>query len=159
MEVHRWQRLTHGTGHYAATGFADADGEPCLLFWIREVADLDGRWTGALSLPYRLSLDAAMAGTVRLTPHPVVPAPGTPAPETGVQHLVLDDGDTVHLPATHHTPGSVDVSYERRTVSVTSDGTRTVVTDVAGPVHVVVDGPVVEVCTGTALVGLGTSGR
>lgn len=158
MQVDRWQRLTHGAGHYAATGFADADGEPCLLFWIREVADVDGSWTGALSLPYRLSLDAAMAGVVRLTPHPVVPAPGAYDRETDVQHLLLDEGGTVHLPATHHTSGSVDVRYERGTVSVTSNGTQTVVTDVPGPVHVVVDGPVIEVCTGTALVGLGTSG-
>ena len=34
-----------------------------------------------------------------------------------------------------------------------------IVPDVAGPVHVLLDGPVVEISTGTALVGLGVVGR
>lgn len=151
MRVDRWQRLTHGTGHYAATEFVDADGHPCLLFWIREVADLNGAWAGALSVPYRLSLDGEGDGPVRLTPHPNVPAPGADDRE-GVQHLVLAQGDTLQLT-------SVDVRYSRGTVTVTSDDTTTLVPDVQGPVHVLVDGPVVEVCTGAALVGLGTRGR
>jgi len=156
MRVERWQRLTHGAGHYAATQFLDADGQPCLLFWIREVADLDGAWTGALSVPYRLSLDSA--GQVGLTPHPAVPTSGTDDPEDGVRQLVLAQGDAVHLAPSAHGHGSVDVRYQRGTVTVTSDATRTVIPDVRGPVHVLVDGPVVEVCTGTALVGLGTTG-
>lgn len=152
MRVDRWQRLTHGTGHYAATEFVDAAGEPCLLFWIREVADADGAWTGVLSVPYRLSLDPDRADLVRLTPHPAVPAPGEEAHRAGVQHLVLAEGDATQLT-------SVDVRYSPGTVTVTSDDTTTVVPDVQGPVHVLVDGPVVEVCTGAALVGLGTTGR
>jgi len=147
MHVERWQQLTHGTGHYAATEFSDADGQPCLLFWIREVADPDGAWTGALSLPYRLSLGGSAAAPLRLAPHPVVPAPDAVEREDGVRHLLLSEGAAVEL-------ASVDVSYERGAVTVASDGTETVVRDVAGPVHVIVDGPVVEVCTGTTLVGL-----
>jgi beta-fructofuranosidase len=159
MQVERWQRLTLGTGHYAATEFVDADGRPCLLFWIREVADHDGAWTGALSVPYLLSLDETGADPVRLTPHPVVPAPDAGDREGGVQHLVLTDGEAVHLPPAGGTTSSIDVRYELGTVSVTWDGTQTVVPDATGPVHVLVDGPVVEVCTGTALLGLGSTGR
>ncbi|HEY6796345.1 MAG TPA: glycoside hydrolase family 32 protein [Kineosporiaceae bacterium] len=159
MRVERWQRLTHGTGHYAATGFIDADGHPCLLFWLREVADPDGAWTGALSLPYRLSLDHTLAGPLRLTPHPVVPPPGTDDPDGGVRHLVLAQGDAVRLAPAGHLPWSAAVRYEHGTVTVTSDGASTVTADAPGPVHVFVDGPAVEVCTGTALVGLATAGR
>jgi len=156
MQVERWQRLTHGTGHYAATEFVDADGQPCLLFWIREVAHLEGAWTGALSVPYRLSLDPAAANGVRLTPHPVVPAPGGDVRSTGVRHLVLAEQDLVHLTPAGHVPSHVEVRREHGTVTVTSYDTRTVIEDVPGPVHVLVDGPVVEVCTGSALIGFGT---
>jgi beta-fructofuranosidase len=156
MQVERWQRLTHGTGHYAATEFVDADGQPCLLFWIREVADPEGAWTGALSVPYRLSLDSAHSDLVRLTPHPVLPAPGADIRKTGVRHLVLAEQDVVHLTPAGHAPSHVEVRRQHGTVTVTSSDTRTVVEDVPGPVHVLVDGPVVEVCTGSALIGFGT---
>ena len=152
MRVERWQQLTHGTGHYAATEFADADGQPCLLFWIREVADPDGSWTGALSLPYRLSVDGRLDAPVRLSPHPVLSAAAADDRDDGVRHLILAEGDIVES-------DSVSVRYERGTVTVASDESRTVVPDVSGPVHVVIDGPVIEVCTGTALVGLATTGR
>ncbi|MFC7597605.1 glycoside hydrolase family 32 protein [Terrabacter sp. GCM10028922] len=158
MRVDRWQRLTHGTGHYAAMQFVDDDGQPCLLFWIREIADPDGAWTGALSVPYRLSLDSAAADPVRLTPHPTVPPPGADDPRAGVRHIALADGDAVHLTPTGPPHLAVDVRYERGTVIVTSNGTQTMVPEVPGPVHVLVDGPVIEVCTGTALVGLTTNG-
>jgi beta-fructofuranosidase len=151
MHVRRWQRLTHGTGHYAATQFVDADGESCLLFWIREIADADGAWAGALSIPYRLSLDSTIPDLVRLTPHPAVPPPSANPSETGVRHLVLADGEAIRL-----TPAPIEVRHERGTVTVTSPSTRTAVHEVPGPVHVLIDGPVVEVCTGTALIGLGT---
>jgi O-glycosyl hydrolase len=88
-----------------------------------------------------------------------VPTSGTDDPEDGVRQLVLAQGDAVHLAPSAHSHGSVDVRYQRGTVTVTSDATRTVIPDVRGPVHVLVDGPVVEVCTGTALVGLGTTAR
>jgi beta-fructofuranosidase len=158
MHVDRWQRLTYGTGHYAATEFTDAEGEPCLLFWIREVADADRRWTGALSIPYRLSLDGPATDRVRLTPHPVVPAPATDVHGTDVRHLTVVDGDALRLTPAGHTHAPVEIRYEQDTVTVTANGTRTVVPDVPGPVHVVIDGPVAEVCTGSALVGLGTNG-
>jgi beta-fructofuranosidase len=151
MRVERWQRLTHGAGHYAATHFLDAEGEPCLLFWIREVAAGDGAWTGALSVPYRLGLDSAIPDLVRLTPHPAVPPASADPSETGVRHLMLGEDGAIHL-----APSSVEVRHERGTVIVTSPGTQTVVHDTPGPVHVLIDGPVVEVCTGTALIGLGT---
>ena len=146
MHVERWQRLTRGTGHYAATAFSDADGQPGLLFWIREVADPDGAWTGVLSLPYRLSLDSAAAAPLRLAPHPAVPGPNDVDREDGVHHLLLPEGGAVELP-------SVDISYQRGTVTVRSEGAQSVVPDVDGPVHVIVDGPVVEVCTGSTLLG------
>jgi beta-fructofuranosidase len=112
MRVRRWQRLTAGGGPYAPTAFADAAGQPCLLFWLRGVGDPAGGWTGALSLPYRLGL---RGDELRLAPHPqVLRALGAGLP--GVRHVVVPGAD--------------------------------------GPVHVVRDGPLVEVCTGTAVTGI-----
>jgi len=75
---------------------------------------------------------------------------------SGVRHVVLTEGDTVHLTPAGHVPSYVAVRHEHGTVTVTSYDTETVVPDVPGPVHVLVDGPVVEVCTGSALIGFGT---
>ena len=150
MRVDRWQNLTYGSGHYAATAFADADGQPCLLFWIREIADVGGAWTGALSIPYRLGLDAGAGDRLQLAPHPVVPAARGNGRTGSVRHLVLTDPDAVDL-------GPAGVRYGQGTVTIASHSVHTVVPDVAGPVHVLVDGPVVEVCTGTAVVGLGAT--
>ena len=62
-----WTQITHGGGHYAATTFLDADNRPCIIFWIRGIADLDTGWSGALSIPYRLSV---VDGALHLRPHP-----------------------------------------------------------------------------------------
>ena len=63
-----WQRLTHGA-HYAASAFRDAEGRPSLIHWLRGVADPDGRWVGAHSVPHVLRLDG---DRVVPEPHPVV---------------------------------------------------------------------------------------
>ena len=49
-----WQRLTYGPSLYAASTFADAEGEPGLVAWLREVGDVESGWMGAHSLPVRV---------------------------------------------------------------------------------------------------------
>jgi beta-fructofuranosidase len=70
FETRSWQRLTRGA-HYAASAFTDADGRPCLLHWLRGVADLDEGWAGAHSVPHVLRLDG---DRVVAEPHPAVAA-------------------------------------------------------------------------------------
>ncbi len=64
-----WGRLTHGPSYYAPSFFRDADGRPCLTFWMRGVHDLDAGWASAHSLPHVLSLDGDV---LVATPHPDV---------------------------------------------------------------------------------------
>jgi beta-fructofuranosidase len=71
MRIDHWSDLTHGPGHYAPSTFLDADAQPCVIFWIRDVADAVAGWSGALSIPYRLSL---VDDRLALTPHPAVTA-------------------------------------------------------------------------------------
>lgn len=63
-----WQRLTHGA-HYAGSAFADREGRPCLVHWLRGVADLDEGWAGAHSVAHVVGLEE---GRVVLRPHPAV---------------------------------------------------------------------------------------
>ena len=66
-----WSRLSHDTISYAMTSFADRDGRPCVMFWIREdPADdpTEKAWAGAQSLPMIVSINADRS--VRLDPHP-----------------------------------------------------------------------------------------
>ena len=65
----RWQRLTYGPGHYAATAFADADGRPCLMMWIRGVGGAEAGWVGAQSLPMTMSLEG---DRLAIQPHRVI---------------------------------------------------------------------------------------
>ncbi|RYU12882.1 glycoside hydrolase family 32 protein [Nocardioides iriomotensis] len=68
FEARSWQRLTHGA-HYASSAFRDADGRPCLIHWLRGVADLEAGWAGAHSVPHVLGL---AGDRVVLSPHPAV---------------------------------------------------------------------------------------
>ena len=127
-----WQQLTHGVP-YAATAFTSRDGRPVLLTWLREVADLEAGWAGALGLP--LSVDV-VAGRV-------------------VLDLLLDPGGVLVLaPSSEPVPvrdrdGSLvaEVAADADAVVVTSSGTGRALRlpRGPGPVRVAVDGPVLEV--------------
>ncbi|MBA2695762.1 MAG: glycoside hydrolase family 32 protein [Actinobacteria bacterium] len=82
VDVERWQQLTYGPSHYAASAFRDADGAVSVVTWLREAGSQegeDGGWAGAMSLPMRL---AAPEGRLSLTLHPsVAAARGEPAPD------------------------------------------------------------------------------
>jgi beta-fructofuranosidase len=119
-----WRRLTYGAP-YAGSTFTDAKGRRCLLHWLRDVADPDGNWAGAHSVPHVLHLDG---DRLIAEPHPaaasaaVVLLPGT-RQIAGDAVLSLDD-DVLH----------VDLGEEWFTMSCTG-----------GKVQVIVDGGVVEV--------------
>jgi beta-fructofuranosidase len=130
-----WQRLTHGVP-YAATAFTARDGRPALLTWLRDVADPAAGWAGALGLPLalevvgdRVVLDLLVdpGTTLSWKPDPA----GTSVQDargTTVAELAADPDEVVLAPA----GGGPSLRLPRG----------------AGPVRVVVDGPVLEVLHG-----------
>ncbi len=126
FEVAAWHRLTYGPAHYAGSAFTDATGSPCLLHWMRGVADRAGDWAGAHSVPHALSLhgDRLVA-----RPHPAVAAHCCPlAPG---EEVVLGEASV------RHAGTSVDVrtSAEEFAMPCAPDDS----------VQLLVDGAVVEV--------------
>lgn len=152
-----WQRLTYGESYYAPTFFRDRDGQPCLMFWLRGARDAQAGWAGAHSVPYLLHVSD---GSLHLDVHPEVrtaldrtsgrddlsPRIATwTAPE---EELVLtsEDGPLAHL---RLTPDGLQVTAQ--------EGTHTVPSARDGDVHVLADGPVVEVSLSDAVYAVGAS--
>ena len=55
-----WGTFSHGHQLYATTTFADGDGRPCAMSWMRErnnTAPEGSPWCSAMSLPHRLRLE------------------------------------------------------------------------------------------------------
>lgn len=126
----RWQRIGFG-GHYAPTTFLDADDRPCIIFWLRDVTG--GTDGGTASDP---DGDPAWAGAISVP-----------------YRLAVTDDDVLRLvphPAVAAAAARLD---------------EVVVTEVPAarpgddPLVVIEDGGVVEVCSGTAVVGLRGAGR
>jgi beta-fructofuranosidase len=154
FNAERWTRLTYGdTDHYAASAFIDADGQPGLTFWIRGIGDHASGWMGAISIPYRISL---VDGNVSLTPHPgvrpsqsslrgVLGLDWTPSADKPTDQVSISSASGLTL-ATLETSGSL--------LTVSSPGGVVQLPLGPGPVHVLADGPVLEICTGPAIAGL-----
>ncbi len=156
LQVDNWALLNHGRGHYAPTTFLDGDGEPCIIFWIRGIADEAAGWSGALSVPYRLSV---VADRLTLTPHPALAA-GRPDPATTVGFTWRPDADGSRF--------GLDSPDGHRVVDLAVRGDRLVISTpddeagmpiAAGDIHVLVDGPLVEIATQQAVVGLPVRSR
>lgn len=144
-----WTRIGYGHGHYAPTPFTGPQGETGLFFWIRGVGDPADGWAGAISAPYllsvvdgRVALDPLRTGRDRVEGSEVA------------RWLTSNggDGDLVIFG-----PDGSPVA------SVVADGPDLIVEAGGAPVRVprgpgavsaLLDGSVLEVCTGTALVGL-----
>lgn len=148
FEGTEWTQITHGGGHYAVTVFFDADSLPCAIFWIRGIADLEAGWAGALSIPYRLSV---IDDVLHMRPHPnAMEAFGENGGDPHITLLEVDEIDGFH----HN---SVDVTSGRHELVVSVGSTHLRIPSVRGKpaetLTVIVDGPVLEVCTGTSIAG------
>lgn len=144
FDAEAWGRLTYGDGLYAPSLFFDAEGAPCLQFWIRGVGDHDAGWEGAHSVPYRLGRDGAI---LTATPHPDVAAHrGALAADGRVDGLTADVEWTA--PAgrlTVSSGGSVAaVVHKRDADAVVRVGPREWTVPVGEGVRIIVDGPVLE---------------
>lgn len=153
-----WGRLTYGDSYYAPSLFIDADGHPCLSFWMRDVADVEAGWASAHSVPYRLHVDG---DRLIAAPHPDVSAHRShPASGDQVDGLAADvewDGEGELMVSSASEP----VVEIRRSADdlVIQLGSATHVVPVVGSVRVILDGPVLEVASAGGLFGAGIAPR
>ncbi len=149
-----WGRLTYGPSYYAPSLFWDADGRPCLTFWMREIADPEAGWAGAHSVPHVLSLEG---DRLVATPHPDIEryhqvSDGAVPAEVQALDLVWtpDVGDELELcrgvvpvASLRCVPGEVSIRVGEDEWTIPC----------GDAVRVIVDGPVLEVATGLANFG------
>lgn len=141
----QWQQLTFGQGYYAPAAFRDADGHPCLVFWIRGLHDPAAGRAGALSVVHRLDL---VDGRLRLSLHPALTSRSR-AGRHGANAAIAEPGDLID--------GATRLTSQGRTVLTVSYAEGEVRVDVgtesvgivASPtgVQILVDGPCIEVLT------------
>jgi beta-fructofuranosidase len=62
-----WDRMSYGPSYYAPSFFRDEAARPCVIFWMRNIADVAAGWAGAHSVPYIVQRDA---DGLRVLPHP-----------------------------------------------------------------------------------------
>lgn len=147
-----WGRLTWGDSHYAPSFFRDEQDRPCLIFWMRGIADVESGWASAHSIPYVLTLtgDVLVA-----TPHPDIEKYRTPVRDGYVSGLAADImwGESTRTMSVS-SEGEPVVFLERidRGLRVLIHETETVV-PLRGNVRVVIDGPVLEISSGDGIFG------
>jgi beta-fructofuranosidase len=151
-----WQQLTLDGSHYAPTHFTDAEGRPCLFFWVRGVGE-PGAWAGAISVPYVVSVQA---GRIRLTPHPGLgaarrdPAPGETSAALDIEWSP-DRVGSLRLVGTDGVARAVLTLAGGVLTVQTTASDREVVVDHDGPMlRIIADAQVLEVVADGGLVGL-----
>lgn len=136
-----WGRLTYGPGYYAGSAFADADGQPCMVHWIREVNDPEGQWSGALSITHRLRI---VDDVLTLEPHPG-------AEQAGVDVVALRSWarQTVFAIGANGraVPVGIEIVNEPGVITVIAGGERWQLPSSSGEVTMVLDSLVCELFT------------
>lgn len=150
-----WGQLSFGTSYYAPSFFRDRDGRPCLIFWMRGVADEDQGWASCLSMPYLLSVQE---GRLVAEPHPEVTARRRDPLDAGENAAAFDlawiptagDQLTLDSPAGK----SVRLGVADRRIVMERPGRETFSMPWSGGgVRVIVDGPVLEVSSVDGVLG------
>lgn len=156
FEPAHWCRLTYGPAVYAASAYRDAQGRPGLVGWLRGIADPGGAWTGAITVPALVTLDEHDRPVVG--PHPNIL--GRRRGE-GSGHWPAGAAVDVEW-SPHDDPQLTIVDGHDAPVAVVraAGGTLTLVAGAAatstmpwpgGPVRLLLDGPVLEIFCGGAL--------
>jgi beta-fructofuranosidase len=151
-----WQQLTVGSSAYAMTSFVDHQGRRCVMSWLREAPDFDAASAvraGAHSLTYVLTLDDR--GGLWLSLHPdvellraeLLPAGG------GSDRRVYSAATALDL--------RVEVGASPARLLLAEGERRLLDIPLPQSSRAVIDGDIVEICTGAALIvhRLGRSGR
>lgn len=150
-----WGRLTYGPSYYAPSFFRDADGRPCLTFWMRGVSDLDAGWASAHSVPHVLTLEG---DRLVATPHPDVEMYRTAT--AGGTALDLEwspaNGDELAIADASGAVATLRVTEGELTVRGAGDEWRM---PVANPIRVIVDAQAIEISSVRGLGGLGVSSQ
>lgn len=156
FEAETWAQLSHGPSYYAPSFFRDAQGRPCLSFWMRGISDKEQGWASAHSVPHLLTLDG---DRLIAAPHPDLVSyrretidPGRPTRDlaadvtwepVGASTLtVTSGGDTTLTLIAFPNDLELAVEAERWRMPYSS-----------GPVRVILDGPIVEVSTTDGILG------
>ncbi|MET0827937.1 MAG: glycoside hydrolase family 32 protein [Microbacterium sp.] len=147
-----WGRLTYGDSYYAPSFFRDADGRPCVSFWMRGIADLTEGWAGAHSVPHVLSL---VGDILVATPHPDLDRYRIGEPTDHVAGLAADitwTPDSVGLTIESAAAPVATIELSGHSLAITVDDEEWLLPH-SGDVRVVIDGPVLEVSNGAGLFG------
>ncbi|KAF2415431.1 glycosyl hydrolase family 32 [Microbacterium sp. Leaf288] len=156
-----WGRLTFGDSYYAPSLFSDSEGRPCLLFWMRGIADEQAEWASAHSIPYLLSLDDdRLVASV----HPDVEKHrGGRAESVRVEGTAADvvwsdgEGGELTIASTEAVVSILWKPGEATVVERTAHALNTTCSvPVSGAVRVVIDGPILELSSAGGLLGLPT---
>lgn len=148
-----WGRLTYGPSYYAPSFFRDSAGRPCLMFWMRGVADAEAGWSSAHSIPYVLGLQG---DRLTATPHPDLERYRHDGSALG------NAVDLVWMPGTGGTLTVAEGHVPRCVITASAELVRVVVegTDPLecprvddGQVRIIIDGPVLEIVTDGVLLG------
>jgi beta-fructofuranosidase len=149
-----WGRLTYGPSYYAPSFFRDADGRPCLTFWMRGVADLEAGWASAHSVPHVLTLHG---DTLIAAPHPDLDAYRNGSADGGrLPGLAGDirwspaESDELRISAGDDQVATLRVAGGELAVCVGDDEWSL---PVIGEVRVVLDGPVLAVSARGGVLG------
>lgn len=157
FEADTWGQLSFGGSYYAPSFFRDAEGRPCLMFWMRGVEDSDAGWSSALSVPHVLEI---RAGRLVTTAHPSLEAA-----RTGKADLTDLGGRVVDLEWTPISAGErIDFLDGDDLVASLVWTEDAVVLERAGEeawsaphevgsVRVLLDGPVLEAITSAGVIG------
>ncbi len=153
-----WGRLTFGPSYYAPSFFRDAEGRPCLTFWMRGVQDAAEGWASAHSVPYVLTLDG---DTLVATPHPDLAK--YRGAELSGGRLAGRAGDLTWQPTAADELRITSAGRVAATLRVQDDALTVDVGDESwslpgangrnGDIRVILDGPVLEVSTTAGLLG------
>jgi beta-fructofuranosidase len=156
FDAQTWGRLTYGPSYYAPSFFRDAQGRPCLLFWMRGVHDLDAGWAGAHSVPYLLGSDGDRLTAI---PHPAVERyRGNAVSDGFVAGLAADavwspqESDALVVTSSERQVIRVDVLPERLIAHV--DGQDWEMPYTGGDIRLVVDAQTIEISCPSGVLGL-----
>lgn len=138
-----WGRLSLGGSYYAPSVFRDADGRPCVMYWVRGVKDEKEGWASCLSLPQVLSI---RDGRLWAELHPDVRAQANPAQDRttpGGASLVTwrpSAGDRLDLGE-----GTYFVARPQEIILHRVDEEDWAMPYHGGVIEIVTDGPVLEI--------------
>lgn len=157
-----WGQLTFGPSYYAPSYFRDADGRPCLTFWMRHIEDAAAGWAGAHSVPYLLGIaDGRLTASVHPDVYSHLGAPLSSSETVGTGAFVgvwSPAGERGRLEFTAEGKTVFDLNLVGAVMTANTGGSEPMTVPVSGPVTIIVDGPVVEIASDGGLLGFPIAG-